>query len=481
MCGVLFFNPILPEAATVRFFLATDPIRQDLCKRSTMSRMPYFILLVLAISFSDQALAQQVSGMFERPLPARMVVLYGTTGSEHPPLDSTAIQPDGRFTFGKTFEAPGFYQLGVNDSDRVDIILDPLEPAVEMAFHGIPLQRNLSVITSGENQRLWTYKGLSRQAQERASAIQQERLGASPLDTGLIRRLDREESALRVSLRNDLDSLAMLAPNGQFAFGVAVDHRLDAAIPLGRDSIREAFDFADPRTLRSAAFSKAVVTYLQSTAVEYEFSLHDACDSLLQFAERNAACWTYMRHHLVDIFATYGPDDLAQYLVDRYVVGAGSLHPPDPTLLEIAAAQMRMAIGAPAPDIELVRPGIKDTTMLSDVWPKHDHTAIFFYSSTCDHCHEQMPGLRQVVADELPEHFQLIGIALDATEEEFFATIAEESITWPSYTRLMGWGDQGAKDFNVKATPTIFVLDRQGRIAAKPRDHDELRAFLDKN
>lgn len=32
------------------------------------------------------------------------------------------------------------------------------------------------------------------------------------------------------------------------------------------------------------------------------------------------------------------------------------------------------------------------------------------------------------MADELPEHFQLIGIALDATEEEFFATIAEESV-----------------------------------------------------
>lgn len=162
--------------------------------------------------------------MFERPLPARMVI-YTEQQTQHPPYEYHGTSTGRALHLRQDLRAPGFYQFGVNDSDRVDIILDPLEPAVEMAFHGIPLQRNLSVITSGENQRLWTYKGLSRQAQERASAIQQERLGASPLDTGLIRRLartSREESALRVSLRNNLDSLAMLAPNGQFAFGVAV-------------------------------------------------------------------------------------------------------------------------------------------------------------------------------------------------------------------------------------------------------------------
>jgi len=49
---------------------------------------------------------------------------------------------------------------------------------------------------------------------------------------------------------------------------------------------------------------------------------------------------------------------------------------------------------------------------------------------------------------------------------------------WPCYTMVKGWGDPAAKAFNVKATPSLFVIDRAGRIVAKPMDHEELRAFL---
>ena len=52
------------------------------------------------------------------------------------------------------------------------------------------------------------------------------------------------------------------------------------------------------------------------------------------------------------------------------------------------------------------------------------------------------------------------------------------SVNWPCYTMVMGWGDPAAKAFNVKATPSMFVIDRAGRIVAKPMDHEELRAFL---
>jgi thiol-disulfide isomerase/thioredoxin len=119
--------------------------------------------------------------------------------------------------------------------------------------------------------------------------------------------------------------------------------------------------------------------------------------------------------------------------------------------------------------------------LLSTVWPQYEYTGLFFYSSTCDHCHAQMPGLVQLVKDLKPRQFHLIGIALDITEEEFRTTLDEEHINWPCYTELKAWGAQGAKDYNVKATPTIFVIDRQGKIRAKPLDHQELRYFLVEN
>lgn len=424
---------------------------------------------------------QAIQGSFDPQVQARTVVLYGTRGTDHPAIDSTDIGSDGRFSFAHRSHPPGFYQLGIQGTDRVDIILDPSEPVVELVFHGTPLQRNMEVIRSGENQRMWAFKFLSRTSSEAIARINGERASASPLDTAVLRSLERQEAAIRNRLDRTLDSLTALAPQGQFAFAVDVDRRLEESFTLGPAGILSTFEFSDQRLLRSASYAKAMMAYLQATPFIHEFALHRACDTLLHAASRDSLCWTYTRHHLIEIFITYGPDDLAQYLVDRYVIGDAVLYPPDESLLAMAADQLRMGIGAPAPDMVLVSPGSTDTLRLAQVLPEHDHTGLFFYSSTCDHCHQQMPGLRQLVQEMEPARFQLIGIALDATEEEFRATIEEEVINWPCYTELKGWGAQGAKDFNVKATPSFYVLDRNGRIVAKPMDHEALRTYLISN
>ncbi len=438
-------------------------------------------ILVGGVLSTLGALGQVISGTFELPVPASKVVLYGTRGSEHPVMDSVLISSKGRFAFPKRNYPPGFYQLGVNDSDRVDVILDPREAALVLEFHGSPLQKNVSILKSSENQRMWAFKLISRAGQEKLSAIQNERRDASPLDTGLLRSMDRREDEAKLNLEHALDSLVGIVPDGQFAYAVAVDRKLDVAARQGPNAILEVFDFSDQRLLRSSSYSKAIVLVLQSTPLETEYSLHHACDTILTAANRDTLCWSYARSFLIELFATYGPDELAQYLVDRYVVGEGAWLPPDPDLLQLAADQLRLTLGAPAPDIDLVIPGVPDTLQLSRILPDHEFTTIFFYSSTCDHCHDQMPGLRQLVLENDPEKFHVIGIALDPDTTEFQQAIVANKINWSSYTAARGWADPAAKAFGVKATPTFFVLDRTGRIVAKPMDHMELRAFLEKS
>ena len=437
------------------------------------------IILLLSALCAGHAFGQLIRGSFERPLPASHVLLYGTTGSDHPVLDSVPIRPNGSFEFPRGSFAPGFYQLGINGDDRIDLVLDPSDPVVEVAFHGTPLQRNLNVLRSGDNQRMWAYKLVSRAGQDELQAIRDQRAAASPLDTVVLHRLDRHEAMVRARMSHALDSLSSIAPDGQFARAVRLDRQLDAVARSGPAAIRGVFDYSDPWSLRSNAYAKATVMYLQGIKFDNEYAYHRACDTLLSEAAADTSCWRYMRHQLVDIFSTYGPDEVAQYLVDQYVIGPGALLPPEADLLRIAAVQLRLALGSPAPDTLLTVPGEQDTTRLSAIWPSQDYTGLFFYSSTCDHCHAQMPGLRELVSEEDPRRFKLIGIALDATTEEFKGTILEEGINWPCYSALIGWGEPAAKAFNVKATPTLYVLDRQGRIVAKPMDHQELRAFLE--
>lgn len=444
--------------------------------------LPYELLralsmLLLACTL-DAVHAQVISGTLDLPNRPSTILLYGTRGADHPVLDSAHLGPTGAFRFRARPFPTGFYQLGINDSDRVDIILDSREAALEVHFSGRPLQRNITVARSGENQRMWTFKRYSRAGQATIAAIRDQRAAASPRDTALLSRLDRMEADAKQQLDQALDSLVRIHPDGQFAFAVDMDRKLQAAVSAGPAAILGSFDLSDPRLLRSAAYTKALVYYLQSSPVVDENSFHRACDSLLRAAAGDTATWSYTRKHLIDLFTTYGPDEVAQYLVERYVIGPDALVAPEAAVLRAAAEQLRVASGAIAPDMILVRPGVVDTAHLRDVMKEHAYTTLFFYSSTCDHCHDQMPGLRQLVLDMPQEHFLVVGIALDATVEEFKETIALERINWPCYTELKGWGAQGAKDFNVKATPSFIVVDREGRIVAKPLDHEALRSFI---
>nr|HRP00501.1 TlpA disulfide reductase family protein [Flavobacteriales bacterium] len=156
----------------------------------------------------------------------------------------------------------------------------------------------------------------------------------------------------------------------------------------------------------------------------------------------------------------------------------GSRVPPDETLLALVAEQLKVAIGAPAPDVKLPRPGERDTVQLSAVWTRNQYTVLFFYSSTCDHCHAQMPGLSDIHRDLRSKGVAVLGVALDHDRAEFEANIRERELSFPCYTGLQAWGSPAAKAFAIKATPSFVVVDRTGRIVAKPYDHEELRTFL---
>lgn len=439
-----------------------------------------YVLLPLILVIGPTQ-AQRIMGRLLPPLRAEHVVLYGTRGADHPAIDMAAVDANGRFAFPNLTRPAGFYQLGVNDSDRVDIVLDPVEDVVELEFQDSPLQRHIKVVQSSENQRMWAYKGYSRSTQAELGLIQDQRAVASPMDTGLLRSLDRQQARVMLRLPQLLDSLTAMAPEGVFAKAVQLDRALDAVTGEPPASIRQVFNFADPRTLRSSSYAKAMMLLLQGTDFSQPMALNRSCDSLLAAAAMDTACWSYAREHLLEIFSTYGPDDVAQYLVDRYVVGPDSRTPPSMAVLRIAADQLRMVNGAPAPDIDLVAPEGPDTTRLADLLPQHAFTVLFFYSSTCDHCHAQIPGLRQLVADVDPKKLQVVGIALDADLQEFRTSMVVQGINWPCFSELNGWGAKAAKAYNVKATPTLIVLDRQSKIRAKPTDHLELKAFLNAN
>ncbi len=424
------------------------------------------------------AAAQTLQGVLHASVLPHQVVLWTTEGQEHSPLDSARLDAHGRFGFKAKRYEEGFYQLSVGDSDRVEVILTGREDLVQLEFDGRPLREHIAVTRSLENQRLWEYKRAGRAFKEESDALQRRRGTTDPRDTGALVALDSLERHARARREAVLARMVSQDSTSYFARVVRSDARLMAAIPNGTKAIRDAIDWRDAGLTHSAVYPKAVLAVLQSAAPATADVMMNACDSLLRWSEATPSCWKYMRKLLVRTFAEYSADEVVQHLVDRYVVGGGARVPPEPELLGVVAAQLRVSTGSQAPDVLLPSPLRGDTVHLSEAIQGARCAALFFYSSTCDHCHEQMPGLQTLYNEFHDKGFEVIGVALDDRREDFIHTIVEEGLTFPCFSELNAWGSAAARAFAVKATPTFLILDASGTIVGKPFDHQELRSMV---
>lgn len=465
MVGVLFFpkrHPgVRPRSAMLHY-------------PCPMSRIAFLLLLGLAVNPSS---AQRLlKGTFTDELPQdRKVALLVSRGADHVPFDSTVIDPEGRFQFPIDRAGDGFYQLAVNDTDRVDLILSRGEDLVELHFTGLPLQYGIRVVSSNENRMLWDHKAISREAQAVLAATRLQRQMLSPTQVAEARALDSLEESAGVMREADLDRVLATAPDSYFAKVIGASRSIERELANGPMAIARVYDLSDPSLLRTSTYPKAVLLYLQALNANSEAMFVTAADTLMRLAEKDPECRTYMLELLVGIFSTYGPDMALQHVVDQYVVGHEAELPAG--LLETTRELRAVAVGAIGPDVELAGPG-SPPFMLGASAAQARYTALFFYSSTCDHCHDEMPGLVALYREFHPRGLNIIGIALDSDTAEFRRSILEHRLPWGCTSEFNGWGNSAAKAYAVKATPALILLDPDRRIVAKPMDHEELGMLL---
>lgn len=427
-------------------------------------------LLLTLLCCSLSAAAQRISGDLrfnERPAT---VALFATIGGGTRTVAVAPVDERGRFSFGTLPLEAGFYELAVNDSDRVDLILGTHDLEVRLTFAGRPLQEHVTVEVSEENTLLWRYKAISRAHQHVLAAIRTELAAASPRDSELLDRLSERERRADAAKARELDALLREHPSSYFAFAVNADRRLMAALPHGAEAWRNAVDLCDRRLLRSDLFTKAVLGNLQ---LADDRPLEQVCDELLGECRSDSLIWTTMRAHLIQLFDANGPDPVAQYLVDRYVAGPDAAWPADQRTLAGLEDLLKRSIGAhvAADDPWPFRHGAVQRS--ADVLARARLTLVFFFSCSCGHCHDQMPGVQALHQRYSADELQVIGVALDADSMAVDATLREAGLSFPVASSFRAWGEPLASAWGVSGTPSFFLLDNERRIVAKPFDHVE--------
>ena len=84
-----------------------------------------------------------------------------------------------------------------------------------------------------------------------------------------------------------------------------------------------------------------------------------------------------------------------------------------------------------------------------------------FWASWCGPCRKELPNVKKAYADYKDRGFEVVSISIDKDEAAWRKAVAEEKLVWPNFR------DQAVADlFKVKAVPTVYLLDSEGRIVA---------------
>jgi peroxiredoxin len=152
-------------------------------------------------------------------------------------------------------------------------------------------------------------------------------------------------------------------------------------------------------------------------------------------------------------------DELVNRLNDNYP-GTISILQMKQQLDEMRA----LSVGQPAPEIELPAP---DGTLvkLSDL--KGKYVLIDFWAAWCKPCRQENPNVVKLYNQYKDKGFEVFGVSLDRTKDDWVKAIADDGLTWTHVSDLKYFNSVAAELYQIEAIPATYMIDPDGKIIAK--------------
>lgn len=111
---------------------------------------------------------------------------------------------------------------------------------------------------------------------------------------------------------------------------------------------------------------------------------------------------------------------------------------------------------------------------------KGKYVLVDFWASWCAPCRRENPNVRDAYDKYKSKGFEILGVSLDKEDARaaWLKAIADDKLTWTQVSDLKGWSNEAAVLYSVKAIPTNFLIDPQGKIIAKDLRGENLQQKL---
>lgn len=262
-----------------------------------------------------------------------------------------------------------------------------------------------------------------------------------------------------------------------------------------RDSIRQMrgyyyyrahfydnFDMTDNRLLRTPFFTQKIDKYFEESVPQIPDTVAAEAFRLIEMCRPDEEMFRYFvstMYNKCNQSNIMGMDAALVKIADRYYL-SGEAKWADKKFLDELRENIDgiryTLIGLKAPDMRM--PSVSgEWYRLSEV--RAPYTILVFWEPSCGHCKKEVPHIKTALLDKYADRGLKVFAVYCQVEEKPWKEFIEEHQLEEFINVYDPYGRTGFRRFyNIKSTPTIFVLDKDKTIVAKKLGVDQIDGFL---
>jgi peroxiredoxin len=240
----------------------------------------------------------------------------------------------------------------------------------------------------------------------------------------------------------------------------------------------DGLDLTDVTLLRTNAYTTLAIDYLglysnpNFSQPELEDSFVQALDVMMDKWKENRVVYDYMVEYLTAGFDKFHFEKVLEHIAKIYLPEESCENEDRKKDLQTRLEKFaELATGKQAPDIEMTT---LDGKLFKLADEDAEYTLLMFWASWCPHCAQMIPDVAELYKQVGSDKLQIVAISLDTSRADWEKSISEHKLTWINCCDLQFWNGKAVNDYNIYATPTMFLLDRKKVILAKPITFQEL-------
>lgn len=140
-------------------------------------------------------------------------------------------------------------------------------------------------------------------------------------------------------------------------------------------------------------------------------------------------------------------------------------------LNELIEVLNTVSIGKKAPDFTALSPEGKSISLVSQ---QGRYLLVDFWAAWCGPCRRENPNLVKSYQKYHEKGFDVLGVSLDKSKEDWVKAIKDDHLTWTQVSDLSYWNSAPAKLYGIRAIPANVLIGPDGTIVARNLRGDEL-------